>query len=83
MSRVAEIADYLLGTGIGDTEAAWKAEVVETIMARWPDVTREDLTAAFQVATIETAAEVAVTVADNLDCLAAAVSPIRRSRSAP
>ena len=75
MSRIGAIADYLLSTGIGDTEAAWKAEVVETIMARWPDVTREDLTAAFQVATIETAAEVAVTVADNLDCLAAAVSP--------
>jgi len=67
MTRVAEIADYLLSTGIGDTEAAWKAEVVETIMARWPDVTREDLTAAFEVATLETAAEAAVAMADNLD----------------
>jgi uncharacterized protein (DUF433 family) len=83
MNRVSKIADYLLSTGIGDTEAAWKAEVVETIMARWPDVTREDLTAAFQVATLETAAEVAVTVADRFDCLAASVSSIRRSRSAP
>ncbi|WP_267428053.1 hypothetical protein [Methylobacterium sp. GC_Met_2] len=72
MTRVAEIADYLLSTATGDTAAAWKAEVVETIMARWPDVTREDLTAAFEVATLEAAAELAVTMADNLDRLAAA-----------
>ena len=26
MTRVSDIADYLLSTGIGDTDAAWKAE---------------------------------------------------------
>ncbi|MCJ2092201.1 hypothetical protein MKK67_06780 [Methylobacterium sp. J-072] len=58
MTRVAEIADFLLGTGIGDTEAAWKAEVLETIAARWPDVSCEDLTAAYLLATVQTATQV-------------------------
>ena len=57
MNRVAEIADYLLSTGIGDTERAWKAEVLETIAARLPDVSREDLTAAYLLATVQTAAQ--------------------------
>jgi len=58
MTRVAEIADYLLSTGIGDTEAAWKVEVLETIGARWPDVGEAELTAAFLMTMTETATQV-------------------------
>lgn len=58
MTRVAEIADYLLSTGIGDTEAAWKAEVLEAIAARWPDVGEAELTAAFEIALMDLGAEV-------------------------
>ncbi|WP_267424914.1 hypothetical protein [Methylobacterium sp. GC_Met_2] len=68
MTRVAAIADYLLSTGIGDTEAAWKAEVLETIAARWPDVTEADLTAAYLLATVQTATQV-------FDALSASLQP--------
>ncbi|WCS24465.1 hypothetical protein LOK46_25575 [Methylobacterium sp. NMS14P] len=67
MNRVAEIADYLLSTGIGDTEAAWKAEVLETIAARWPDVGEAELTAAFQIVIVETAADLARALAKRVE----------------
>lgn len=66
MTRVAEIADYLLSTGIGDTEAAWKAEVLETIAARWPDVGEAELTAAFETALLDLGAQVVEAAARNL-----------------
>lgn len=56
-TRTAEIADYLHSTGIGDTEAAWKAEVLAAIATRWPDVTEVELTAAFTAATLEVGAD--------------------------
>ena len=54
MTRVAEITDYLLSTGIGDTEAAWQAEVKETVAVRWPTATGGELTAAFEIVMLET-----------------------------
>lgn len=66
MNRVAEIAGYLLSTGIGDTEAAWKAEVLETIAARWPDVGEAELTAAFEIALMDLGAQVVEATTRNL-----------------
>ncbi|MCJ2125108.1 hypothetical protein [Methylobacterium sp. J-077] len=66
MTRVAEIADYLLSTCIGDTEAAWKAEVLETIAARWPDVGEVELTAAFEIMMIETGTQLIEALDRNL-----------------
>ncbi|WP_267361680.1 MULTISPECIES: hypothetical protein [unclassified Methylobacterium] len=66
MTRVTEIATYLLGTGIGDTEAAWKAEVVETIAARWPDVGEAELIAAFELVMIETGTQLIEALDRNL-----------------
>ena len=66
MTRAAAIADYLLSTGIGDTEAAWKAEVAETIAARWPDVGPAELTAAFEIVMIETGTQLIEALDRNL-----------------
>lgn len=59
MTRVAEIADYLLSTGIGDTEAA----VQKTIAARWPDASEVELDAALLTAI----ADAAIQVLDAID----------------
>ncbi|WP_419828935.1 hypothetical protein [Methylobacterium sp.] len=75
MSRVTEIADYLLGTGIGDTEAAWKAEVLETITQRWPDATAGELTAAFEIVMLETGTALLRATTDQLN--AGALAPHR------
>ena len=75
MTRVAEIADYLLSTGIGDTEAAWKAEVMETICLRWPDVSPQDLTAAFEIAMLETGTALLRATTDQL--ITGALAPRR------
>ena len=58
-SRARQVADYLLTTTIGDTEAAWKAELTEIIVARWPDITEAELTAAFLMAMTDTTTEIA------------------------
>ena len=81
MTRVAEIADYLLSTGIGDTEQVWRNELVETIVTRWPNATEEDLTAAFQIAVLESQARAANLIADKLDGAARAlVQSIKNNR---
>ncbi|MCJ2099190.1 hypothetical protein [Methylobacterium sp. E-046] len=75
MTRVAEIADFVLSTGIGDTEAAWKAEVLETIGTRWPDATAVELTAAFEIVMLETGTALLRATTDQLN--AGALAPHR------
>lgn len=73
MTRVAEIAEYLLSTSIGDTEAAWRADVLETIGARWSDVTATELTAAFEIVLLETGTALLRATTDQLN--AGALAP--------
>ena len=74
-TRVTEIASFLLGTTIGDTEAAWKAEVLETIASRWPDATTGELTAAFEIVMLETGTALLRATTDQLN--AGALAPHR------
>ncbi|WP_267361300.1 MULTISPECIES: hypothetical protein [unclassified Methylobacterium] len=67
MTCVTEVADYLLSTSIGDTEAAWKAEVKETVASRWPDVTAAELTAAFEIVMLETGTALLRATTDQLN----------------
>ncbi|KST56776.1 hypothetical protein AO398_09345 [Methylobacterium sp. GXS13] len=80
MNRVSKIADYLLSTGIGDTEAAWKAEVLETICLRWPDATAGELTAAFEIVMLETGTALLRATTDQLN--AGALAPHRSDADA-
>jgi hypothetical protein len=83
MTRVAEIADYLLAADFDAPEAALKAELIEGILARWPDVTRHDLEAGFEIAALESAARLADAVADQCDRTAIAIARATAANATP
>lgn len=82
MTRPAEIADHLLSVEVSDVDAA-KAALVAEIIRRWPDVTRHDLEAGFQIAMLETAARLADVVADQCDQAAIAVARATAANAIP
>lgn len=73
-TRPAEIADFLAGVDFAALDAAGKATLARDIVARWPNVTRHDLEAGFQIAALEAAAQLAGAVADRCDAAAVAVA---------